>query len=87
MAPAFGAEGKCWHGSLPAAIDGIPENICSSRAFLRLTPRRHARPKIAVVQHGLAALISPVSIYCFDHRDLLAKIDRDPACPAGLAAL
>jgi hypothetical protein len=28
---------KCWRGSLPAAIDGIPENMCSSRAFARLT--------------------------------------------------
>jgi len=34
---ACGAERKCRHGSVPAAIGGIPENICSSRAFLRLT--------------------------------------------------
>jgi hypothetical protein len=33
----IGAERKCWHGSLPAAIGGIPENIRSSRAFLGLT--------------------------------------------------
>ena len=32
----FGAERKCWHGSLPAAIGGIPESICSLRAFLIL---------------------------------------------------
>jgi hypothetical protein len=37
----FGAEGKCWRGSLPAAIDGIPENICSSRVFLELTHSGH----------------------------------------------
>jgi len=35
--PIIGAECKCWHGSLAAAIDVIPENICSSRAFVRLT--------------------------------------------------
>ena len=34
---AAGAERKCRHGSLLAAIEGIPENICSSRAFRRLT--------------------------------------------------
>jgi hypothetical protein len=34
---AIGAERKCRHGSLPAAIGGNPENICSSRALLRLT--------------------------------------------------
>jgi hypothetical protein len=33
----LGAERKHWHGSLPAAIGGIPENKCSSRAFLRVT--------------------------------------------------
>lgn len=31
-----GAERKCLHGSLRAAIRCIPENICSPRAFLRL---------------------------------------------------
>ena len=34
---ALGAERKCWPGLLPAAIHGIPENICSLRAFRRLT--------------------------------------------------
>jgi hypothetical protein len=34
---AIGAERKCRHGSPPAAIGGISENIFSSRAFLRLT--------------------------------------------------
>jgi hypothetical protein len=53
------------------------EDGCALETAL-LTPRRHARPKIAVVHHGLAAPILPVSIYCFDHRDLLAKIDRAP---------
>jgi hypothetical protein len=33
----LGAERKCWHDALPAAIGGNAENICSSRAFLRLT--------------------------------------------------
>ena len=33
---ALGAERKCWPGLLPA-IRGIPENICSLRAFRRLT--------------------------------------------------
>jgi hypothetical protein len=36
MSP-IGAQRKCRYGSLPAAIRGIPENICSSRALLRLT--------------------------------------------------
>jgi hypothetical protein len=35
---APGAERKCWHGALPAAIQGISEIICSQRAFCRLTP-------------------------------------------------
>jgi Phasin protein len=26
----YGAERKCWHGSLPAAIGRISENICSA---------------------------------------------------------
>jgi hypothetical protein len=34
---AIGAQRKCLHGSFPAAIEGIAENICSSRTFLRLT--------------------------------------------------
>jgi hypothetical protein len=40
---ATGAERKCWHGSLPAALQGIPENICSSRHFLTVT---HAVEKV-----------------------------------------
>ena len=32
---------KCRHGSLRAARRAIPENICSSRAFPRLTHKRH----------------------------------------------
>jgi hypothetical protein len=35
--PGLGVDRKCRHGSLPAARRAIPENICSSRAFLRLT--------------------------------------------------
>ncbi len=29
---------ECQHGSLPTAIPGIAENICSLRALLKLTP-------------------------------------------------
>jgi hypothetical protein len=36
-----GAERKCLYGSLAAAFQGIPENICSSQAFLGLTPTGH----------------------------------------------
>jgi hypothetical protein len=32
-----GVDRKCRHGSLPAARRAIPENICSSRAFPKLT--------------------------------------------------
>jgi hypothetical protein len=41
---AIGADRKFRHDSLPAAIRGIPENLCSLRAFLRLTQigHRHA---------------------------------------------
>ena len=39
-----GAERKFRHGSLPEAIRGIPENICSSRAFLTLTHCRSHTP-------------------------------------------
>ena len=38
---ASGGDPKFWHGSPPAAIQGIPENICSSRAFLGLTHGRY----------------------------------------------
>ena len=41
-----GAERKCWHGSLPAAIGGNAENLCSSRAFLRLIQTSHCRVAI-----------------------------------------
>jgi hypothetical protein len=34
---AFGAERKCWHGSLPAAIGGNAENMCSPRVLLTVT--------------------------------------------------
>jgi hypothetical protein len=33
----YGAERECQDVSLPAAIGGIPEDICSSQAFLGLT--------------------------------------------------
>ncbi len=39
--PGLGVDRKCRHGSLRAARRAIPENICSSRAFLRLTRSRH----------------------------------------------
>jgi hypothetical protein len=39
---AYGAKRKCWHGSLPAAIGGSAENICSPRVLLTVTRRRHA---------------------------------------------
>ena len=39
--PGLGVDRKCRHGSLPAARRAIPENICSSRAFLRLTRSGH----------------------------------------------
>src|SRR3984893_341221 len=32
----------------PAAIGGIPENVCSSRAFIRLTRNRPALPRLGV---------------------------------------
>jgi hypothetical protein len=41
-----GAERKSPHGSLPASIGGIPENICSSRVFPWLTQTGHCRVQL-----------------------------------------
>jgi hypothetical protein len=41
LAECLQIERKCWHGALPAAIGANAENVCSSRAFLRLTLSGH----------------------------------------------
>jgi hypothetical protein len=40
---ACGAERKCWHVSLPAAIGGNAENICSPRVLLTVTHSGHSK--------------------------------------------
>src|SRR3984893_12579421 len=47
----IGAERKCRHRSVPAAIGGIPEKISSSQAFLRLI-HRDLRQPLASIESG-----------------------------------
>src|ERR1019366_10360217 len=48
----YGADRKCWHGSLPAAIGGNAENICSPRVLLTVVESECGaggfRPNISV---------------------------------------
>jgi hypothetical protein len=46
-----GAESKCRHGSLAAAIQGISENICSWRAYRRLTRTGSWDERNLLVEH------------------------------------
>jgi hypothetical protein len=69
---APGAERKCWHDALPAAIGGNAENICPSRVLLSMTqsgPRR----SIELVNRG--RVISSLSGE--NDRVLLGLHDRD----------
>jgi hypothetical protein len=57
---ACAAERKCRHGSLPAAIGRVPENICSSGVFLRLGRFSDAGPPLTIaVRRDKAGIRKP----------------------------
>ena len=76
---ACGAECTCRHGSLPAAIRGIPENICSSQAFLRLI---HKGPSAAARLNRIreSAVMSARSRHRTHRRNVCAAASLPHGC-------
>ncbi len=75
-----GAERKCWNGSLPAAIGGGAENICSSRKY-HLHVRSMHRSSGLSSRYRNQAVIPSAAASSFT-RETLLRIGTNSAVPS-----